>query len=143
MHRSDSSVMLTCFTVTVTFLRKNALLTTNVSESSSEWLPINPATKTKEKTPLLNFVCALCSYVAVTIIVIVTLTFTSINTATAAATTMSRSRSFPRSRTLSLKLSPSLILWLSLPLPRKLSLSQLPSSAETLSLLLSIWTFRV
>ena len=58
MHRSDSSVMLTCFTVTVTFLRKNALLKANVSESSSDWLPINPATKTKEKAPLLNFVCA-------------------------------------------------------------------------------------
>ena len=58
VHRSDSSVMLTCFTVTVTFLRKNALLKANVSESSSDWLPINPATKTKEKAPLLNFVCA-------------------------------------------------------------------------------------
>ena len=57
MNRSDSSVMLTCFTVTVIFLRKNALLKANVRESSSEWLPINPTTKINEKTPLLNFFC--------------------------------------------------------------------------------------
>ena len=50
VNRSDSSVMLTCFTVTETFLRKNALLKANVRESSSEWLPINPTTKINEET---------------------------------------------------------------------------------------------